>query len=196
MEHKGSEERKPVMENGASSYRRFLAGDDNALREIIELHKDGLALYLNTIVRNICTAEELTEEVFVELVVKKPEFSDRSSFSTWLYAIGRNIACDYIRKSSRRRTVSIDELYQMSDEEDIEKNMLRDEQRIRLRRALSELDSDHSQVLFLNYFGGFSNEETAEIMNRSKRQIENLTYRAKQALRTKLESEGFEYEEY
>lgn len=64
------------MDNGASSYRRFLAGEDGALSELIRCHNDGLVLYINSIVNNICVAEELAEEVFVELVVKKPRFSE------------------------------------------------------------------------------------------------------------------------
>jgi len=39
------------------------------------------------------------------------------------------------------------------------------------------------------------NTETAEIMRKNERQIRNLLYRAKAALKTQLEKEGFEYEE-
>ena len=44
------------MDNGASSYRRFLDGDDGGIVEIIEEYKDGLVLYLNSLVGNIQTA--------------------------------------------------------------------------------------------------------------------------------------------
>lgn len=62
------------MDNGASSYRRFLEGDENGIVEIIRDYKDGLILYLNGFTRNVCIAEELMEETFVKLVVKKPKF--------------------------------------------------------------------------------------------------------------------------
>ena len=45
------------MDNGESSYRRYLSGDDEGLVEIIRDYKDGLILYLNSIVSNIHTAE-------------------------------------------------------------------------------------------------------------------------------------------
>lgn len=48
------------MDNGASSYRRFLAGDDEGLAEIVREYKDGLILYLNGYVRNLYVAEEFT----------------------------------------------------------------------------------------------------------------------------------------
>lgn len=89
------------MDNGASSYRRFLNGDDAGIVEIIKDYKDGLILYLNGFVQNIYAAEELAEETFIKLVVNKPTFSKKSTFKTWLYAIGRNVAIDYTRHNSK-----------------------------------------------------------------------------------------------
>ena len=60
------------MDNGASSYRRFLEGDDKGLVEIVGDYKDGLILYLNGYVNNIFIAEELTEDTFFRLITKKP----------------------------------------------------------------------------------------------------------------------------
>ena len=63
------------MDNGASSYRRFLDdGDVQGLDEIIIEYSDGLILYLTSIVGNVQTAEELTEDTFVLLGTKKPKF--------------------------------------------------------------------------------------------------------------------------
>ena len=60
------------MDNGASSYRRFRDdGDESGLVEIIRDYKDGLILYLNSFVGNIHTAEELAEDTFVLLGIKK-----------------------------------------------------------------------------------------------------------------------------
>ena len=53
------------MDNGASSYRRFLEGDDNGIVEIIKDYKDGLNLFLNQYVNNIYVAEELAEDTFL-----------------------------------------------------------------------------------------------------------------------------------
>lgn len=58
-------------------------------------------LYLNGFVNNIFTAEELTEETFFKLITKKPRFTAKYSFKTWLYTIGRNVAIDYIRHNSK-----------------------------------------------------------------------------------------------
>ena len=183
------------MENGAEFYFRFLDGDKEGMTDLIREYKDGLSLYLNSFVRNICLAEELMEETFVSLVMKKPKFSGKSSFKTWLFAIGRNIAFDYLKKQGKRKNaLPVDELYDVADEEDIEKDYIREEQKIMLYRALSKLKEDYSQVLHLTYLEGFTNSETACIMHKTNRQIENLIYRAKTALREELEKEGFVYE--
>ena len=78
------------MDNGACSYRRYLAGDDNGLADIIREYRDGLIFFLNGFVNDPDTAEDLAEDVFFRLAVKKPRFREKSSFKTWLYAIGRN----------------------------------------------------------------------------------------------------------
>ena len=60
---------------------------------------------------------------------------------------------------------------------------------------MKKLNNEYRQVLYLVYFENFSNNETAEIMLKSERQIRNLLYRAKGALKSLLEKEGFVYEE-
>lgn len=106
------------MDNGASSYRRFFEGDENGIVEIIRDYKDGLILYLNGFTRNVCIAEELMEETFVKLVVKKPKFSARYSFKTWLYTIGRNVAIDYLRRSSKLVNMTDEEMQNVLSEEE------------------------------------------------------------------------------
>lgn len=182
------------MDNGEISYRRFLNGDDEGMVEIIRDYKDGLILYLSGITGNIVTAEEVMEDTFFKLVTKKPRFSGRSSFKTWLYSIGRNTAIDSIRKRSRFSDIPIDEYTNLADEECIEKEYLREEQKITLHKALQRLSPDYRQVLYLVFFENFNNTETAKIMHKTKRQVENLLYRAKQSLKSELEKEGFEYE--
>ncbi|WP_296777198.1 RNA polymerase sigma factor [Ruminococcus sp.] len=185
---------KARSENGADHYDRFIKGDKDGMTEIIKEYKDGLSLYLNSIVRNICEAEELMEETFVELIVKKPKFSGKSSFKTWLYAIGRNITYDYIKKSSKNHDLPIDELYDLSDEVSLENSYIRQEQNIALYRALGSVSTDYGQALHLVYIEGLSISEAALVMRKTHKQLENLIYRGKKAMRTQLEKEGFVYE--
>lgn len=192
---KSLSERRKSMDNGASSYRRYLDGDDSGLVEIIKDYKDGLTLYINGYVNNIFVAEDLMEDTFFKLAAKRPRFLGRSSFKTWLYAIARNVAIDYLRRNSKMPCDSIEEYENyLTEETNVEKEYLIKEQRIILHRTMRKLKPEYFQVLYLTYFEGFTNAEVATIMKKSKRQIENLIYRAKKALKSELEKEGFEYE--
>ena len=184
------------MDNGAENYRSFLQGDDKAFVEIIRDYKDGLILYLNGFVNNILTAEELTEDVFFKLVTKKPRFNEKSSFKTWLYAIGRNTAVDYLRRNKKKKEVSAEEIRETEDERlSIEQSYIKQERLLLIHRALEKLKPEYKQVLWLVYFEDFSQKETAKIMKKSVHSIETLVYRARLALKAELEKGGFIYED-
>ena len=185
------------MDNGASSYRRFRDdGDESGLVEIIRDYKDGLIFYLNSLVGNICTAEELAEDTFVLLGTKKPRDKGKGSFRTWLYTIGRNVAIDHLRRNSKNAAVSIDACAELiSEEESLELSYIREERKIIVHRCLRKLKREYRQVLWLIYFEGFSSKEAAAVMKKSVHNIETLLYRARKSLRSQLEMEGFIYEE-
>ena len=100
-----------------------------------------------------------------------------------------------LRKRRRVHELSLDDFYEASDKEDIERNHIHGENKRLLYGAMEELHGDYRQVLYLVYFENFGVAETAEIMHKSERQIYNLMYRAKASLKKTLEKEGFEYEE-
>jgi len=182
------------VDNGENSYRRFLVGDKEGLYEIICEYREPLILYLNSIVQNIHIAEELAEDTFFELAARKPDFSGKSSFKTWLYSIGFNIAAKQFRKRANITLVPID-AQEILDEENIEKNYLKNERDRMIHKSLHKLKTEYRQVLYLSFFECLKNEETALIMKKSKRQVENLLYNAKKALRAELERSGYDYEE-
>ncbi len=183
------------MDNSVECYSRFLSGDKDAIEEIIRNHKDGLTFYLSNIVGNINRAEELTIDTFVKLLYERPKFKGKCSFKTWLYAIGRHTALDYIRKNKRVSEVSIDDVLDISDGESLEREYIRNEEKFRLRQTMNRLKPEYSQVLYLVFFEGFDTSETAKIMCKSNKQITDLLYRAKASLRKEIEKEGYTYDE-
>ena len=184
------------MDNGASSYRRFLDGDDRGLAEIVESYKDGLILYLNGYVNNIFIAEELTEDTFFRLMIRKPRYSGKSTFKSWLYAIGRNVAIDFVRHNSKQLNVPVEDLENcLSEERSLEQSYIKEERKIAIHKAMSTLSVDYRTVLWLVFFEGLTNKEVAAVLKKNERQVRNLLYRAKQSLRAKLNEEGFIYEE-
>ena len=184
------------MDNATTNYRRFLNGDEQSFTQIVEEYKNCLTLYINSYVSNVFVAEDLMEETFFKILIKKPKFNEKSSFKTWLYAIARNIAIDYIRKN-QNITVPIEEYENYLVEElTVEQQYLIKEQKIELYNAMKNLSYEYRQVLFLVYFEDLSNAQVALVMKKSNRQIENLLYRAKGSLKKWLEKEGFVYENF
>ncbi len=156
------------MNNGAENYRRFLNGDRDALVEIIREYRDGMIFFVNSAVKDICLAEEIVQEVFVKLAVKKPKYSGKSSFKTWLYSICRYTSVDFLRKRKRRKELDTEEFYNLSDETDLEQEYIKEEQRIDLHRAMKKLSSDYCQVLYLTFFEGFDNSGAAKVMKKNE----------------------------
>ena len=99
------------MNNGKSSYCRFLEGERDAIIDVVKEYNSGLVLYLNTITGSICVSEEIAEDVFCELMLKRPDFREKSNFKTWLYAIARHLALKMMKKYRNLDTMPVDEHY-------------------------------------------------------------------------------------
>lgn len=184
------------MGNDADRYRRFLDGDDNGLREIIDIYYNGLILYIYGIVSDQSETEDIVQETFVTLATKKAEYQEKYEFKTWLFTIARNNAYNYLKRHRSRYTDKpIDDYIILSDGTDIEKEYLRTERNIELHKAMKSLNHDYYQVLYLMYFENLDTEEIAVVMHKSKRQIGDLIYRAKKSLKSILEKAGFHYED-
>lgn len=179
------------MDNGAGSYRRFLSGDDEGIREIINAYYDGLAHYLNAYVNNMDDAEDMAEETIIVLATKKPKFSGKSSFKTWLYAIGRNLAIDFIRCRPQETEQLPEELAgSAGGYGDAEEIYIEQEERERLYRAMDSLKPDYRRVLQLKFYEGKDLQEIAGLMGKTSAGTYHLFERAKKALRKKLEIAG------
>lgn len=178
------------MDNGESSYRRFLEGNKDALTEIIREYKDSLTFFINGITNNMVVAEDIVQETFIKLYVKKPRFNGKSSFKTWLYRIGRNTAVDYIRHHRRAEMISLD-----NSTEYVESDYFKDDRDNTLHAAIKNLKDEYSLILWLTYFEGMSINEASVILGKSKNNTSVLLHRAKDALRKELLKEGLDYED-
>ena len=178
------------MDNGESSYRRFLNGDDRAFQEIIELHKDNLIFFINRYVRNIAVAEELAEDVFAELLIHKRRYNFKTSLKTYIFTIGRNKAVSYVRKCVRHPECAYEYIENESDRRNLEDEFIQKERERELHKALDKLNEDYRTVLHLIYFEEMSYANAAKVMKKNTKQIENLVYRARNTLKKELEKEA------
>lgn len=171
-------------------YHRYLSGDDTGIVSIVNTYRSGLLLYVNSYVKNMTIAEDLVEDTFFRIMVKKPLFLGKQSFKAWLYTIARHITIDYLRKNKYEHLISSKEIQELDSDASLEESYLAEERRICVHRALNKIKYDYRQALYLSYFEDFSNEQIAEIMGKTKRQVEMLLYRGKQALEKTLVKEG------
>ena len=178
------------MENGASSYLRFLNGDNDGFVDLVREYNDGLILFLNSIIKDIHIAEEAADDTLLKLYTKKPLYKSEYSFKTWLYTIGRNTALNYVKKLKRHKYAPLEDFSYFSDNINLESEYIQGERNILIHQCIKALNDDYAQVLFLIYFEEFSNTEVAKVMNKSQRQITQLLYRAKKALKEEMERRG------
>lgn len=183
------------MDKGSEYYAMYLDGDNTGMELMIKEYSDGLKLFLNTYVQNIYTAEELMIDTFAKIGYKKPKKNANTSFKTWLYAIGRYTAIDYLRKNKVMH-VSFDEIGDVVAEEvALEEKVIIDERRMAINNAMKKLNDDYKHVLWLFYFENQSVKQVATIMGRSVHATENMLSRARKGLKEELEKEGFSYED-
>ena len=181
------------MDNGASSYRRFLDGDKSAFDELIETYREPLIAFINGFLHNPDESEDVAEDAFMELIVHPKRYSFRSSFKTYLFTVARNKAIDRIRKEMRYSRSPIEEL-DMDDGIYTEDVIFRKENEAIVNMAMEKINPEYAAVLRLIYFEDMTGEEAGKVLGKSKRQMANLTYRAKLSLKKSLEEEGFKYE--
>ncbi len=181
------------MDNAASSYRRFLDGDEAAFDEIIKGLFDHLVFFIDRYVQDTHAAEDIAIDAFSDLVVHKSRYNFRVTLKTYLFMIGRSRALNYIKKRNRLITTELSEAESaVADRVSLEEHLLQSERNRMLNRALAALPKDMRAAIHLVYFEELSYEEAAMVMKKNKKQVDNLLYRAKSMLRTSLGKEGEE----
>lgn len=183
--------------NEIDIYGRYISGDETAFEEILRTHRHSLIRYLYRCIGDLETAEELSEDCFVELFLHPWRYRREASLKNYLYAVARHKAASYLRRHRRVRFVPIEEVAMMCLDNGTEERcaaaerlFAAAERRRAVMRALSALPEDYGVTLYLLYFEGLSCEAAAKAMGKSRKQLYNLTARAKAAMREQLKKEG------
>jgi len=181
--------------NGESSYRRYLNGDKEAFDRIIVLYKKGLIGFIFRHVGDIDVAEDLSEDCFVELIINPKKFKFKSSLKTYLYGIAHNKVMMYFRRNKTASFISIEDAGELVSSDDTSSEALKAKTSEMINQALLQLPKDYRAVLHFHYFEEMPHEEIGIIMRKNAKQIYNLVFRARNALKNILEKDGFIYEE-
>lgn len=179
------------MDNGASSYRRFLDGDDDAFDEILKNYRNGLIFFINRYVRDEDVAEDIAIDVFVQLLVHRHRYNFKTSLKTYLYMMGRSRALDYLRRKKRFQMVELSEAEaETADGESLERTVIDNERKRLVNDAIWKLPGEMRVAVHLVYFENLTYEEAAKVMKKNRKQVDNLLYRAKGMLREIIGEEG------
>src|SRR6266567_2337668 len=76
----------------------FLSGDDKALKKLIEKYLKPLYNFTYQLTRDPGAAEDITQDVFVKVWQNINSFDNQKKFSTWIYAIAKNTALDFLKR--------------------------------------------------------------------------------------------------
>jgi len=179
------------MDNGASSYRRFLNGDESAFDEIMKELFDNLVFFIDRYVHDIHAAEDIAIDAFSDLVVNKHRYNFKVTLKTYLFMLGRSRALNYIKHRKVINFVELTEADNISaEQETLEEIILADERKRIVNNALNSLTDDMRVVVHLIYFEDLSYDEAAKVMKKNRKQVDNLLYRAKKELRIILGKDG------
>ena len=179
------------MDNGASSYRRFLDGDESAFDEIMKELFDNLVFFIDRYVHDIHAAEDIAIDAFSDLVVHRHRYNFKVTLKTYLFMLGRSRALNYIKHRKVIDFVEFEEADQAAyEQKTLEEIVLADERKRVVNNALKALPDDMRVVIHLIYFEEMSYDEAAKVMKKNRKQVDNLLYRAKKELRIILGKDG------
>ena len=184
-----------MRESDESAYLRYLEGEEDGLRVLMERHREHLTLFLMSYVSNMEDAEELMMDAFAVVASGCSRFSGKSSFKTWLYGIARHLASRHLRRQ-RLRLVTLNIATRADENAMPENQILRTERNHQLYSALKSLPRDYRDVLYLQEIEGMNIDEIAKVTGRTKKQIYNLSYRGRQSLREALKRMGIDDAQY
>ncbi|XWW45295.1 RNA polymerase sigma factor [Fibrella sp. USSR17] len=173
-------------------------GDENAFRQFYERTKGRVYNTALSYVRNREDAEEITQDVYVELYRSLGTFNREATVTTWLYRITVNKSLDFLRHTQRQKRfaflTSLFNLQTGAVEHDpadpVHPGLLLENQENAsiLFRAIDKLAEKQKTAYILTRVEGLSNVETAAIMAISVGAVESLLQRATDNLKKQLGS--------
>jgi RNA polymerase sigma-70 factor (ECF subfamily) len=170
--------------------RRIAAGNKLAMQSLYMRHNVRLFRFALRFIQNKAAAEDLVQEVFLDVWRKADDFEGRSEVSTWLLAIVRNKALSMMR---HRPTEQLDEdaAACIADSADTPEMATQKEQaRSIIRKCLTQLSPAHREIIDLAYYHGKSIEDVAKIVGIAVNTVKTRMFYARKHLAELLCRQG------
>jgi len=184
------------MMNDSALIGEIKSGNALAFKDLVEQHQD---LVVNTcygFLRNRDDADDMAQDVFVEVYKAVHAFREEAKLSTWLYRIAVNKCLNQIKKNKRRRWIKSLQAAFGGEEEEQEivdessanpQSDLEQQERAKILHQAIEALAENQRIAFtLSKFDELSYREIAEVMGTTIPAVESLLNRAKKNLQKKL----------
>jgi RNA polymerase sigma-70 factor (ECF subfamily) len=176
---------------------RVKQGDTAAFAELVDKYKRPVMNLVYRMIRDLTEAEDIAQNVFVQVYKSADRYRVASKFSTWLFTIARNLCLNEIRRRSRHPTESMDvtspepeerpaQQYEDKQNPLASEAALQSELAQKIEEAIAELPENQRLALLLCKQDELSYEEIAEILNCSLSATKSLIHRGRETLKEKL----------
>jgi RNA polymerase sigma-70 factor, ECF subfamily len=175
---------------------QYLNGDEKALGVLLDRHLSNAYNFAYKLTRDRHAAEDITQESFIKAWKNVRGFKRGSSFQTWLFAITRNTAIDWLRRKKEIVFSAFESnnggnvlLVTLADTGLLPDALLAQAEDVRFVQALlNELDPRYRDVLDLRYSSNLTFEEIGQLLQRPLNTVKSQHHRAIIALRRSLET--------
>jgi RNA polymerase sigma-70 factor (ECF subfamily) len=181
---------------------RAAGGDSDALEVLMSRHASRVYRVALGITRSSADAEEVVQDVFLQIVHKGAGFEGRAALGSWIYRITTNVSLNKRRGKRRELETSLEDLlprykadghregdraFLLADWSSMpDRELLAGESRRILEEALDRLPDHYRAVLVLKDVEELSSEEVAEAVGDSVAAVKTRLHRARMALREQL----------
>lgn len=184
--------------NDKQLIEKILEQNDVAFAILVEKYKKLVYSAIYRLVRDSTNAEDIFQDVFIEVHRSIHFLRNENDLSGWLFKISYNKAISFLRKKNPARANSnFDQghhlenetnKYSLIDHHTPEQKLENQEAEIILYTAIDKLPEMQKKALLLHKFEDFSHKEIGEMMDLSVSSVESLIYRAKINLKKSLYS--------
>jgi RNA polymerase sigma-70 factor, ECF subfamily len=176
---------------------RVKQGDRAAFAELVDKYKQPIMNLACRTIRDATEAEDLAQNVFVQVYKSAHRYRSSAKFSTWLFTIARNLCLNEIRRRSRHPAESLDAprpeaedqaSLQVPDRKTVPPpdQLLQRELEEKLEQALAGLPENQRTALLLCRQADLSYEEIAKVLGCSLSATKSLIHRGRGTLKQKL----------
>ncbi len=175
----------------------ILSGNEKYFKELVDNYQALVLNTCNSFLHDKSNAEDIAQEVFIEVYLSLHKFKKESKLSTWLYRISVNKSLNYIRDNKKRKFVrSIEDLFKIENTSKTQvvdninqNNNTEDDHEEKLQllhQVISGLQENQRIAFTLSKFENLSYKQISEIMDLSLLSVEGLIHRAKMNVQKKI----------